>query len=161
MINPFTSRFLGTGIQSFNHSPIQSFNLPTHRDTHSTMAAIDKTYISGSEYPQYRRWWIANYQKMIKELGEPIWLYTFHVFGESNITPQYLKHHTADLEYYKNKFDFPVWNTSETADLWLIKNCNIPSFRKRMMEVYPHTWKGFKGLKIPKGEKKQGYVNRG
>ena len=36
------------------------------------MAAIDKTYIDGKEYPIYRQWWIDNYDKMVKELNKKI-----------------------------------------------------------------------------------------
>ena len=125
------------------------------------MAGIDKTYIDGKEYAIYRQWWIDNYDKMIKELGNAIWLYTFSIFDEWNIdvTPEYLKDNDKDLKHYKNMFDFPIWNTSEKVDKWLIKNCNIVSFRKRMLDVYDHKWDGFKGQKwIPKHKKKQKYV---
>ena len=126
------------------------------------MAGIDKTYIDGKDYPLYRQWWIDNYDKMIKELGDPIWLYPFNYFAPLSykddfpeITPEFLKDNTGDLDYYKNSHDFPIWNTSESKDKWLIKNCNIQSFRNRMLEVYPHNWKGFKGQNwIPKPRRK-------
>ena len=41
------------------------------------MTATNKTYINGNEYELYRHWWVENYNKMIKELNEPIYLYTF------------------------------------------------------------------------------------
>ena len=113
------------------------------------MAGIDKTYIDGKEYPIYREWWISNYNKMKKELGNPIWLYTFSIFDDWDIeiTPEYLQSNEKDLEYYKNRYDFPIWNTSEKEDKWLIKNCNIQSFKDRMIEVYPYNWSGFKKQK--------------
>ena len=125
------------------------------------MAGINKTYIDGREYKIYRQWWIDNYDKMVKELGEAIWLYTFSIFNEhhDNITPEFLNENDNDLESYKNAFDFPIWNTSEKVDKWLIKNCDIASFRRRMLYVYNHRWDGFKGQKwIPKPKKKQKYV---
>jgi hypothetical protein len=123
------------------------------------MAGIDKTYIDGKDYLSYRNWWINNYDKMISELGHPIWLYTFDVFDYSiDITPEYLKNNTKDIEYYKNSFDFPIWNTSEKIDKWLMNNCAIQSFRDRMIDVYPYNWKGFKNQYwIPKPKLKQKY----
>ena len=129
------------------------------------MAGIDKTYIDWKDYPVYRQWWIDNYDKMVKEFGEPIWLYPFSAFELDDdhfyfeITPEYLKTHTEDIEMYKNSYDFPIWNTSETQDLWLLKNCPIQSFRDKMLEVYPPKWRGFKNQKwITKPNKKQKYI---
>jgi hypothetical protein len=123
------------------------------------MAGIDKTYIDGKDYPLYRQWWINNYDKMIKELGDYIWLYPFSIFAEMpEITPEYLKVHTNDIDYYKKAYDFPIWNTNEAQDKWLIKNCNIQSFRDRMLKCYDHKWNGFKGQKwIPKPKSKLKY----
>ena len=122
------------------------------------MAGIDKTYIDGKDYTIYRNWWIENYSKMVKELGRPICLYTFCIFDENEITPEFLKENTQDIEETKNSYDFPIWNTSETVDKWLIRNCEIKSFRDRMLDVYPSNWKGFKGQKwVPKPRKKQKY----
>lgn len=127
------------------------------------MAAIDKTYIDGKDYPLYRQWWVDNYDKMMRELGDYIWLYTFSFFypnAPEEFTPEFLKEHTADLEYFKNAYDFPIWNTSESVDKWLIQNCDISSFRERMLEVYPHNWKGFRGQKwVPKPKIKPKYKN--
>ena len=125
------------------------------------MAGIDKTYIDGKDYQLYRQWWIDNYDKMIKELGEAIWLYTFSIFDEwdIDITPEYLENNTKDLIELKNAYDIPIWNTTEKVDKWLIKNCDIVSFRERMIDVYDHKWNGFKGQKwMPKPKKKQKYV---
>lgn len=112
------------------------------------MAGIDKTYIYWKEYPTYRQWWIDNYNKMKKELGHTIYLYPFQYFrpfDPKEYTPQFLKENTQDLESCKNiAYEFPVWNTSEKVDMWLIKNCNIQSFQKRLRSVYPRHWKGFK-----------------
>ncbi len=124
------------------------------------MAGIDKTYIDGKDYHLYREWWIANYEKMVKEI-EPIWLYTFNIFDDwdTDITPEYLAANTKDLDHFKNSYDFIIWNTSESVDKWLIKNCPIQSFRDRMLEVYPSNWKGFKGQDwVPKPNKKPRYV---
>jgi hypothetical protein len=126
------------------------------------MATIDKTYIDGKEYSLYRQWWIDNYNKMVKELEAPIWLYTFDVFYnidlEFEIDPNFLSFHTKDIEEYKNRYDFPIWNTSEKQDKWLLKNCNIQSFRNRMLQVYPENWKGFKGCKWIAKNNKPKYV---
>lgn len=126
------------------------------------MAEIDKTYIDGKDYPLYRQWWIDNYDKMIRELGDYIQLYTFSYFYPNDpdiFTPEFLRKNAGDLEYYKSRYDFPIWNTSETTDKWLIKNCDIPSYRERMLEVYPRNWKGFKGQKwIPKPNSKPKYI---
>lgn len=120
------------------------------------MAGIDKTYIDGRDYPEYRQWWIDNYDKMVKELGAPIWLYTFGFYYPIDpITPDFLQENTADLAHYRGAYDFPIWNTSEKKDLWLIKNCPICSFRERMLSVYPKNWVGFKRQSwIPKGKDK-------
>jgi len=123
------------------------------------MASIEKTYISGKEYPQYRTWWIDNYYKMKRELGEAIWLYTFDAFYPNEpdeVTPDFLLQHNEDLIEFKNRSEFAIWNTPESTDKWLIKNCNIPSFRNRMLEVYNYKWKGFRGETwIPKPKIKQ------
>ena len=123
------------------------------------MGGIDKTYIDGKDYPLYREWWINNYDKMKKELGGYIYLYTFNYFYPNEpdeFTPEFLLNNTGDLNHYKNAYDFPIWNTSEKVDRWLIKNCDIQSFRNRILEVYNHKWKGFKGQKwIPKPKIKQ------
>ena len=128
------------------------------------MSAIDKTYIDGKEYQLYRQWWIDNYDKMIKELGEPIWLYTFSSFDlyrTEAVTPEFLLNNNKDLEEYKYIHDFPIWNTSESTDKWLVKNCNIQSFRNRMMEIYPINWSGFKHQKwVKKPNKKSKYINK-
>ena len=127
------------------------------------MAGIDKTYIDGREYKIYRQWWIDNYEKMIKETGSYIWLYTFSFFYPNEpeeFTPEFLQNNTADLAYYKDMYDFAIWNTSEKVDKWLVKNCNIQSFRDRMLDVYPSNWKGFKGLKWAKPDKKQKYTRK-
>jgi len=109
------------------------------------MAGIDKTYIKGGEYPAYRQWWIDNYEKMIKELGTAIWLHPFSVFDyKTGITPSFLEKHTEDLKEYVDKSLFSIWNTTEKQDKWLIKNCSILSFQKRMREVYNPDWEGFK-----------------
>ena len=63
-----------------------------------------------------------------------------------------------DLEEYKDRYDFAIWNTSERIDKWLVKNCNILSFRNRMLEVYSPKWTGFKGQDwVPKPKIKQKY----
>ena len=114
------------------------------------MAGIDKTYINGKDYILYRNWWIDHYDKMMKERQEYIWLYPFGWCFDNppdDFYPEYLKEHTQDIEYCKNIWEFPIWNTTESQDKWLVKNCDIPSFRKRMQEVYRHNWVGFKGCK--------------
>lgn len=122
------------------------------------MAGIDKTYIDFKDYRHYRRWWIENYSKMVKEMGGPIYLYPFMVFDVDEITPEFLLENKRDLEEYKNINDFPVWNTSERWDRWLVKNCPIKSYRERMLDVYDPKWNGFKGLSwVPKKNKKQRY----
>ena len=125
------------------------------------MAGIDKTYIDGKEYKLYRQWWIENYDKMVKELGKPVWLHTFSAFpmdDMDDVTPEYLANNTADIEYYKTRFDFAIWNTSEAQDKWLVKNCPFQSFRDKMIMVYPPNWKGFKNQSWATPNKKQRYV---
>lgn len=116
------------------------------------------------EYPSYRKWWIDNYHKMKTDLGDYIWLYTFSVFTKNEpeeITPEFLLNNNQDLEEYKNMIYFPIWNTSESTDKWLIKNCEIQSFRGRMLEVYNYKWVGFKGQKwIPKPKIKPKFRKR-
>lgn len=118
------------------------------------MAAIDKTYIHGKEYKVYRNWWIENYDKMKKELGDYIWMYPFSSLNlkfDEPVTPEILLTNNQDLEDYKNVTEFAIWNTSESTDKWLVKNCNIQSFRDRILDVYSYNWKGFKGQKwVPK-----------
>lgn len=108
------------------------------------MAGIDKTYINGSEYLTYRNWWIDNYDKMIEEFGYAIYLYTFCVIKTYlYITPEILKNTNDDLDIFKRKKKFPIWNTTEKEDLWLIKNCKIESYQKTLIENYPKNWRGF------------------
>lgn len=102
---------------------------------------------------------------MKKELGTHIWLYTFNTFYPNEpieFTPEFLLNNTQDLEEYRSALNFPIWNTSEKQDKWLIKNCNIQSFRNRILEVYPKNWSGFKGQKwIPKTKEKPKYKRNG
>lgn len=110
------------------------------------MAGIDKTYIDGRDYKLYRQWWIDNYDKMMKELPNgAIYLYPFSIFRVDEVTPDYLAENSKDLDYWSTMYDFAIWNTTEGQDKWLIKNCNITSFIKRMVECYPPNWSGFKG----------------
>jgi len=126
------------------------------------MAGIDKTYIDGCEYRLYRDWWITNYEKMKKELGDYIWLYTFGFFYPNEpdeFTPEFLESHTRDIDYYSRVNDFPIWNTSESTDRWLVKNCEIASYRAYLLSAYSAKWKGFKGQKwVPKKNYKPKYV---
>ncbi len=123
------------------------------------MASIGKTYIDGKEYPLYRSWWIENYEKMQKELGRAIWLYPFSIFNVEDITPEFLLDNNQDLKDCAGRYDFPIWNTSESVDKWLVRNCDIPSFRSRMLDVYPFNWSGFRGQNwIPKPKNKQKYI---
>ena len=130
------------------------------------MAAIDKLYIQSKEYLRYREWWIDNYSLMIKELGHPIFMYPFSALvgydlNPYDITPSYLKNHSEDIESTKLRNDTTLWNTSRTEDLWLVKHCNIQSFRDRLLQSYPRNWKGFRNQKwIPKKNKKLKYINR-
>lgn len=122
------------------------------------MAAIDKTYIDGKDYEQYREWWIEHYDKMIKEMGDAIWLYPFSYYNQYTVDPELLRSHTDDIEYYKNCYDFPIWSTSEATDKWLVKNCNIPSFRESIVDKYPYNWSGFKKQKwVRRPDKKLKY----
>lgn len=124
------------------------------------MAAIDKTYIQGKEYILYRNWWIDNYDKMLKELGKTIWMYPFGYFGSSElIDPEFLRNNQLDLESVRDIVEIAVWNTSESTDRWLVKNCPIQSFRDTMLEVYPRRWKGFKNQNwVPRTNRKPKYV---
>lgn len=108
------------------------------------MDSIYKTYINGNEYELYRNWWIDNYEKMKKEIGEVIYLLPLHIIPFT-VTSENIKNIKSDVIYYQERYNFPIWETTEKQDLWLIKNCNIDSYRKRLLEVYPKTWKGFKG----------------
>jgi hypothetical protein len=102
------------------------------------MASIDKTYINGDEYPLYRNWWIANYDKMKIELRAVVYLYPFNAFDtEQEITPEFLKDNTEDIEYYQGLNDVPIWNTSTKVDKWLINHCKIQSYQDRIKSVYP------------------------
>ena len=122
------------------------------------MAGIDKTYIDGKEYALYRQWWIDNYDNMVKEMGCAIWMYPFEVYYPIDPTPKFLLENNLDVIEYTNRYDFAIWNTSETWDKWLIKNCNIKSFRDRMLECYNYNWIGFKGQKwVPKPKLKPKY----
>lgn len=127
------------------------------------MASIGKTYIFGNEYPLYREWWIQNHEKMKKEMGEAIYLYPFGYFFKTGfeITPEYLLENQNDLVGTKNLVEISIWNTSERWDKWLVKNCEIRSFRDRMLYVYGHKWSGFKGCKwVLKKDVKQTFKNK-
>ena len=122
------------------------------------MASIDKTYIDGKEYPLDRQWWIDNYDKMVKDLGMPIYLYPFHLFYPNepdDVTPEFLLNNTQDLDGMNGVYDYPIWNTSEHVDKWLVNNCTIQSFKERMLDVYSPKWSGFKGQNwVPKPNNK-------
>jgi len=105
------------------------------------VAGIDKTYVPGKEYKIYREWWIANYDKMMEELGRCIWLYPFALLeldAEVEPTPRILATNKKDLEWVEaeGEADVAIWSTSYEADLWLIKNCPIASYQERMVFVY-------------------------
>lgn len=123
------------------------------------MAGIDKTYIDSKEYIVYRQWWIGNYDKMVRECEDTVYLYPFGAFYPNEpalITPEFLKNNAEDIEFSKSVNEVCIWNTSEGWDKWLIKHCDIASYRERLLEVYPANWPGFKGQKwVPKREKKQ------
>lgn len=122
------------------------------------MAGIDKTYIDSKEYPLYREWWLENYDKMVKDIGHAIWLYPFHVFyKEDDITPKVLQGNEADIRWANSLNELIIWNTTESEDKWLLKNCKIKSFVERMIEVYPRNWKGFKGVNLPRPKDRQRY----
>ncbi len=120
---------------------------------------MSKTYISGRDYKIYRQWWIDNYDKMIRELGDDIWLYTFGIFPSGvDVTPKYLSDNKEDIKYFNNAVQVTLWNTTPAQELWLAKNCNIQSFRDHLYEEYDHKWKGFKGQKwVAKCKTKQKY----
>lgn len=125
------------------------------------MSAIEKTYASGNDYILYRNWWIQNYDKMIKQFGEPIWLYPFGWFDIEDIeeiTPEFLKNNTEDIEKTKRNTEIVIWSTSDKHDLWLVDNCEIQSFRDTLLMVYSDNWKGFKGKKWAKKNKKPRYT---
>jgi hypothetical protein len=127
------------------------------------MAGIDKTYIYGNEYAEYRKWWIENYDKMVREMGNAVWMYPFDQFGFDVVrpTPEFLNNNHEDIRWANGRPDIAVWNTSESWDKWLIRNCPIKSYRDRMLEVYPDNWDGFRKLKwVPKKEKKQKFKRR-
>ena len=116
------------------------------------MAGIDKTYINGNEYIKYRNWYIENYDKMIKEMGDAIWFYPFGYIEKwydiEDITPQFLSENMDDVKLASSMKDFPIWNTSEKWDKWLLINCPIKSFQDRMKEVYSSDWVGFENTNI-------------
>lgn len=120
------------------------------------MAGIDKTYIDPADYPTYRKWWIDNHEKMVSDLGKAIYMLTFWSLDVDVVTPGVLLTNDSDLKEHKGlSRDFPVWNTSESQDIWLVKNCQIISFQDRMREVYPGNWRGFKGVKIKRVKLRQ------
>lgn len=121
------------------------------------MAGIDKTYIDGREYKFYRNWWIENYEKMVKQFGYAIYLYPFCQFYPNEpeeMTPEFLTNNNLDLKDCEGRDTFAVWNTTEKQDMWLVENCNIHSFRERMLECYSPKWKEFKGKSWAQRNKK-------
>ena len=104
------------------------------------MAALDKTYITASEYPAYRQWWIDNYTEMIIAVGEAIWLYPFVMFEDDNefrqVNPDLLEVDKRDFDYFEDDGEYPIWNTTTQQDIWLLKHCKIQSYQDRMREVY-------------------------
>ena len=108
------------------------------------MAANDKTYIEGHEYNKYRKWWINNYDLMIKHLGTPIFMYPFQHLEYDDfeeITPEFLKKNKNDLRAVMNLSEITLseitlWNTNAEVDEWLLHNCSILSFHEQMWEAY-------------------------
>ena len=113
------------------------------------MAGIDKTYGSKEQYKQLRQFWIDTYDEQIRLFDEAIWLYPFSAFDDFpkiEITPEFLKVHTDDIDEFPEDTDnYPLWNTSSTFDVWLSKNCKLDFVQKRLAEQqYDSYWLGFK-----------------
>jgi hypothetical protein len=111
------------------------------------MAAIDKTYVNYEEYLKIRQFWIDTAEEQKKIFGRLQWLYPFqYIPGDTKeIYKRVLAGEiTEELEAYKGKENFPVWNTSTMFDIWLIKRCNIPVVQNRLKSVYGENWWPFK-----------------
>ena len=113
------------------------------------MASIDKIYCTKEEYIQGRNFWIETYDEQIRLFGEAHWLYPFSAFDDilpkgAKITPEFLKEHLDDVDYYEGAEDFPMWNTSTIFDIWLSKNCSLDFVQGRLKSVYGRDWFGFK-----------------
>lgn len=100
------------------------------------MASIDKTYCNKEEYIQARKFWIDTYDEQVRLFGEAQWLYPFNVYGNKEITPEFLNENTEDID---NHFG-TLWNTSTLFDMWLAKKCDIPFIQKRLHDQYNETW---------------------
>ena len=115
-----------------------------------------KTYILPEDYLIMRKWWIDNYDKMVLELGEAIYLWPFYVFENKlvkkyypKVTPELLLSRDDDIQYYKNLTrDFVLWYTTEEQDKWLIKNCHLEPWIENVAFEYRKDWIGFKGSKV-------------
>ncbi len=80
------------------------------------------SYMSYIEYKKVREWWIDNYDKMMKELKNYIWLFPFWVYDEDKINSTFLKRYEKDIDAIKGIKKIPIWNVSEKEYNWLIKN---------------------------------------
>jgi hypothetical protein len=108
------------------------------------MSAIDKTYVKKSEYLLAREFWLSTREKQIKELGRPIYLYSFVEYDvdPDKITLEHLET-KKDIDFFVNDVtEFPLWNTSLTEDLWLLKNCKLDFVQKRLREQHGSDWYG-------------------
>lgn len=111
------------------------------------MAYVDKTYINFEEYKQTREWWLSTYEQQEKELGSPIWLYTFQVFDFKEVPEnfkEFILKNNQDLIEYENVQEFCLWNTSSVQDIWLIKNCSLDFVQLRLKEQYGEDFWAFK-----------------
>jgi hypothetical protein len=111
------------------------------------MACADKTYVNAEQYLIVKEWWIKTRKKQIRELGHVIHLYPLSNIEsdiqQKDMVPEFLTLN-QELEYYKDKDDFTLWNTSTKEDIWLALNCKLDFIQNRLIEQYGDDWFIFK-----------------
>lgn len=83
------------------------------------MAAVDKIYVTKDQFIKLKKWYnLMVESKLIDEKLIP--------FNQYNLDENKL----SDNE------DYPVWNLSVKADMWLLSNCPFDFVKQEIMENY-------------------------
>lgn len=105
------------------------------------MAGIDKTYVSSfKEYDEIREWSKHTYVKYLNGLvdKEPLynWIYYPHL----------------EEKDFKDNNEYVLWNTSQSIDIFLARNCPFKLIQDRLHEQYHDSYNELLTCKSPKIE---------
>ena len=108
------------------------------------MAYADKMFFTKDEYIEVKKLWLKTRKKQKRELGYEIWMYPFARLEKYKVKED----GSIDFDSYEYKFDpsesdldvesmsneepYSVFNASTKAELWLLKNFNLPCIKREV-----------------------------